>query len=216
MRKNEHRHDLRSVPSPQLSVWRVCTACARCTLNGYESQCPPTIKVPTRISVILTRQNAENAHVQKAPIHQKYQQVIVFDQTSVRPPPPARAPPLCCAVLVCSSCGVWTHAGTDHNCIYGTHRSLHDRNRFLLSSFIEKDIVDITNDLMSPKTCSQQKSNRIYTDVACFMESVCTDLKTMYPSTAQDFAFINRLFHRYMTNNDELQAAACDSKSCSP
>ena len=102
-------------------------------------------------------------------------------------------------------------------------RSLHDRNRFLLSSFIEKDIVDITNDIMSPKTCSQQKSNRIYTDVACFMESVCTDLKTMYPSTAQDFAFVNRLFHRYMTNNEQLQAAneqlqpaACDSKSCSP
>jgi len=45
----------------------------------------------------------------------------------------------------------------------------------------------------------------------------------MYPSTAHDFAFVNRLFHRYMTNNDELQAAneqlqpaACDSKSCSP
>lgn len=97
-----------------------------------------------------------------------------------------------------------------------THRSLHDRNRFLLSSFIERDIVDITNDNMSPKTCSHQKSNRIYTDVAFFMESVCTDLKTMYPSTAHDFAFVNRLFHRYMTTDEQVQPSMCDSKPCTP
>jgi len=89
------------------------------------------------------------------------------------------------------------------------HRSLHDRNRFLLSSFIEKDIVDITSDIGPTKNGSHQKSNRIFTDVALFMESVCMDLKTMYPSTAQDFTFVNRLFHRYMTNDESLNPL-CD------
>jgi len=93
--------------------------------------------------------------------------------------------------------------------LVGLHRSLHDRNRFLLSSFIEKDIVDITSDIGITKNGSHQKSNRIFTDVALFMESVCIDLKTMYPSTAQDFTFVNRLFHRYMTNDESLNPL-CD------
>jgi len=80
------------------------------------------------------------------------------------------------------------------------NRSLHDRNRFLLSSFIENDVVEITNE--SDEQRNSSKSNRIFTDVGSFMESVCIDLKTMYPSTASDFSFVNRLFHRYMTSDE--------------
>jgi len=79
------------------------------------------------------------------------------------------------------------------------HRSLHDWNRFLLSSFIKNNVIEITNE--SDEQRNSSKSNRIFTDVGSFMESVCINLKTMYPSTTSDFSFINQLFHRYMTSD---------------
>lgn len=81
-------------------------------------------------------------------------------------------------------------------------RSLHDRNRFLLTSFLENDISEITSTVAQQKCSSLQKTNRIFTDVACFMECVCEDLKTLYPSTGSDYNFIKRLLQRFMTKSD--------------
>jgi len=75
-------------------------------------------------------------------------------------------------------------------------RSLNDKNKILLTSFFTNDIPKLIKN--SHNKDKVHKTARMYSDISCFLEGVCRDIKIMYPSTSNDYQYIQRLFTRLM------------------
>jgi len=78
------------------------------------------------------------------------------------------------------------------------HRSLHDKNRILLTSFFHNDIPKLVANARAND--NSHKTGCMYADISCFLEGVCKDIKIMYPSTNDDYQYVQRLFARLMEN----------------
>jgi len=82
-------------------------------------------------------------------------------------------------------------------CVFACGRSLNDKNKILLTSFFQNDIPKILANARN-KDKSQNKTARMYADISTFLEGVCKDIKIMYPSTSNDYQYVQRLFTRLM------------------
>ena len=98
-------------------------------------------------------------------------------------------------------------------CVVTCGRSLNDKNKILLTSFFVNDIPKILNQERN-KDKSQNKTARMYADISSFLEGVCKDIKTMYPSTSNDYQYVHRLFTRLMDSPSTSLQQPTEPSSC--
>ena len=82
-------------------------------------------------------------------------------------------------------------------CVFARGRSLNDKNKILLTSFFLNDIPKLLVHSRN-KDKSQNKTACMYANISTFLEGVCKDIKIMYPSTSNNYQYVQRLFTRLM------------------